>query len=185
MILCQDCQYENNHTAVICAKCGAMLPTRPDLNVIPSTSSLIKDQTTTVLDLGRPGTSTFVAGMELKLVFEDNSVSVPVTNTLFLGRDTTKIGITSSIDLTAFGAYVNGVSRLHAEIRVRSDNYLEIMDLHSTNGTYLNGKHLKPLYSYRLHDGDEIRMSNLVMTIHYKESADNDTVVETAQQQVS
>ena len=169
MTKCQACQHQNKGDSVICAKCGDMLPTRPDLTFIPNTSALEHDHTTTVLDMSRPGTATFTAEMELHLKFESDSVTVPVKNTLFLGRDTTKIGITSSIDLTPFGAYLEGVSRLHAEIRVSSENYLEIMDLHSTNGTYLNGKYLKPLYSYRLHDGDEIRISNLALTIHYKE----------------
>jgi hypothetical protein len=146
-----------------------MMPTRPDLTFIPNTSALENDHTTTVLDVSRPGTSTFTDEMELHLKFASGSVSVPVKSTLFLGRDTTKIGITSSIDLTPYGAYLEGVSRLHAEIRVSTENFLEIMDLHSTNGTYLNGKYLKPLYSYRLHDGDEIRMSTLTLTIHYKE----------------
>lgn len=171
MIKCQECKYENNDDSVICTQCGAMLPTRPDLMRIPNTTTLGDDKTTEVLDFARPGTSTFAEGMELRFNFETESVTVPVTGTLFLGRDTTKIGITSSLDLTPYGAYQAGISRLHAEIRWSSEQYLEIMDLHSTNGTYLNGKFLKPLYSYRLHDGDQIRMANLNMTVHYKETA--------------
>jgi hypothetical protein len=170
MIKCSECQFENKGSAVICAQCGEMLPTRPDLMKIPNTSALMDDRTTTVIDYGRPGTSTFTSDMELLLKFENETLAVPVTSTLFLGRDTTKIGITSSIDLTPYGAYTMGVSRLHAEIRISPDHFLEIMDLHSTNGTYLNNKSLKPLYSYRLHDGDQVRIASLTMTIHYKDS---------------
>ena len=58
-----------------------------------------------------------------------------------IGRDDGSHNV--DIDLTQFGPEVKGVSRQHAEFRV-SGNKLYIVDLASSNGTYLRGRRLEP-----------------------------------------
>ena len=54
------------------------------------------------------------------------------------------------------------VSRSHAKIKVDDKGKAKLMDLSSTNGTYLNGKKVK---SSELNEGDEILVGNTVLKI--------------------
>jgi len=51
------------------------------------------------------------------------------------------------------------ISRYHAEI-LRNGKRYHIKDLHSRNGTYLNGERIKPHKSHALNDGDRICLSD-------------------------
>jgi len=57
-----------------------------------------------------------------------------------VGRDDGEIPV--DIDLTPFGPAVKGVSRRHAEFKIH-DGTLFIVDLGSSNGTYLKGKRIE------------------------------------------
>jgi pSer/pThr/pTyr-binding forkhead associated (FHA) protein len=54
------------------------------------------------------------------------------------------------------------ISRRHAEFRRESDGYC-VVDLHSANGTFVNGK---PVDHYLLHSGDRIQLGQTVMLFH-------------------
>lgn len=57
------------------------------------------------------------------------------------------------------------ISRRHARLRRRGDNfYLE--DLHSFNGSFVNGKRLQPGAWYPLRDGDEFTVSCVNLVFH-------------------
>ena len=73
------------------------------------------------------------------------------------------------VDLKPFGGYENGVSRRHALIR-RTDHGYEILDLGSTNGTWMNKKRLIPEKPYPLHNGAQIRLSQLQLFVIYQEA---------------
>ena len=72
-----------------------------------------------------------------------------------------------NVDLSPYGASEKGVSRVHAELRLSND-VLFIVDLGSTNGTYLNEEFLSPNMPHMLHDGDTIRLGSLVIHIYFK-----------------
>ncbi|MEO1646507.1 MAG: FHA domain-containing protein [Chloroflexota bacterium] len=74
-----------------------------------------------------------------------------------------------AIDLTPYHARLMGVSRQHASITT-NDKGVFIKDLESTSGTLLNGMHLETDRHYALHDGDEIRIGSLYLTIHFTEA---------------
>lgn len=52
------------------------------------------------------------------------------------------------------------ISRMHAKIYKKDDEW-KIVDLLSTNGTYLNGKRLKAEEEYSLKEGDKVRFADL------------------------
>jgi diguanylate cyclase (GGDEF)-like protein len=52
----------------------------------------------------------------------------------------------------------DGISRRHAKISFRSDDTVEIEDLGSRNGTYLNGQRVEK--TSEIHDGDKIQLSS-------------------------
>jgi pSer/pThr/pTyr-binding forkhead associated (FHA) protein len=54
----------------------------------------------------------------------------------------------------------NAISRMHAKFYKKEDGW-KIMDLCSTNGTYLNGERLRGEKEYVLKDGDQIRLANI------------------------
>ena len=84
---------------------------------------------------------------------------------LIVGRSDPATGDRPDIDLGAFHAYENGVSRRHAAI-ICHGGELFITDLDSSNGTYLNGMRLFPHQPRLLSDGDEIRIGRA--TLHVK-----------------
>ena len=53
------------------------------------------------------------------------------------------------------------VSRVHARIYKGEDGCVEIRDLDSTNGTYINGEKLDPNEKRRVQRGDEVRFGNV------------------------
>jgi pSer/pThr/pTyr-binding forkhead associated (FHA) protein len=53
------------------------------------------------------------------------------------------------------------VSRLHCRITAAADT-LEVVDLKSTNGTFVNGKRVQKA---RLTDGDRLRVGRVEMTV--------------------
>lgn len=68
------------------------------------------------------------------------------------------------IDLTPHGAHRHGISRRHA-ILLPTDEGLCLIDLDSTNGTWINGTYLRPGHRYRLRSGDRVEFSSLKMVV--------------------
>jgi hypothetical protein len=71
------------------------------------------------------------------------------------------------VDLANYDAFGHGVSRRHVKIRRVDDKY-EILDLDSTNGTWINEKRLAPNKSYPLASGDLIRLGRMRLFVAYK-----------------
>jgi HD-GYP domain-containing protein (c-di-GMP phosphodiesterase class II) len=57
------------------------------------------------------------------------------------------------------------VSRRHARVRRRGDTYF-VEDLHSFNGTYVQGERLQPGIWQPLHDGDEFSVASAQIVFH-------------------
>ncbi len=67
------------------------------------------------------------------------------------------------IDLSPFDAFKKGVSRLHASISVEDSQTVKIVDLGSTNGTWVNGSKIEPHIPVTLHHGDVIALGKLIV----------------------
>lgn len=65
--------------------------------------------------------------------------------------------VRADIDLSAYRAYEQGVSRRHAAIFIGNE-LATLTDLGSTNGTRLNGEVLPPFAPYVVHDSDVITL---------------------------
>ncbi len=77
-----------------------------------------------------------------------------------LGRSAEGQPIVPDVDLSPFSAYANGVSRLHAVLKLIQEQIV-IVDLGSSNGTYLNGKRLTPYIDTPVANGDVINLGKL------------------------
>ena len=81
-----------------------------------------------------------------------------------LGRSAEGQPIVPDVDLSPFNAYANGVSRLHAMIKLIQDKIV-IIDLGSSNGTYLNGIRLSPYVETTVVQGDLVYLGKLKMQV--------------------
>ena len=65
-----------------------------------------------------------------------------------------------ALDLIGLGGGEKGVSRRHAIIRADGES-VYLVDLGSTNGTYLNGQKVQPYKQNVLYSGDHIHFGRL------------------------
>jgi pSer/pThr/pTyr-binding forkhead associated (FHA) protein len=85
-----------------------------------------------------------------------------------MGRRDPEKEVYPQINLERFDALKKGVSRRHAVI-TRRERGLNLTDLDSANGTYLNGQRLIAHQPRILRDGDEVRLGRLVLCIYFRQ----------------
>lgn len=81
-----------------------------------------------------------------------------------LGRSAEGQPIVPDVDLSPYNAYANGVSRLHAAIKLVK-NQVAVVDLGSSNGTYLNGVRLSPYVETPVSHGDLVYLGKLKIQV--------------------
>ena len=104
--------------------------------------------------------------VEFRVIGTPEIIRAPLSERLTIGRDDAKRDIYPEIELSPYNAQVLGVSRKHARIIMR-DNRITVEDLNSANGTYVNGKHIGILNPTRLRDGDQLKLGNLSLQVHF------------------
>ncbi len=77
-----------------------------------------------------------------------------------IGRRHQAQALVPDLDLTNYNAYQNGLSKLHARINIE-DESAELIDMHSGNGTFLNGRRLQPETPAALAHGDLLMFGKL------------------------
>jgi len=163
MFVCPTCGYKNHEGALFCDSCGAYFHTGGPL----ATNALDDDKGS------RPGPSGFSqsdppapgADTVLVLASDDGRARFVVDarrKTVLLGRSDRKSRLVVDVDLTGEDGQAYGISRRHARAHFSNGSYL-LEDLESLNGTYLNGRKLRPYLPEVIHDGDEIRLGSLAL----------------------
>ena len=71
------------------------------------------------------------------------------------------------LDLSDFNGYKMGLSRRHAMIRQAESGY-EVIDLASTNGTWLDDERLIPYAPYPLPSGSRLLLSRIRLFVFYR-----------------
>jgi len=188
---CSACGELNRPGVILCESCGTNLSTgeRPPITtrVVPSRRLMNYEALLDMpvggketLDVGtfhkgsKSGTSIFEANMILRLQIEGSPKPVLLRLTqnhplTFGRRDQSAPDI--DVDLNPHGGYNRGLSRRHAAMELR-DQRLEIWDLGSSNGTYLNGIRLDVEKRHQLRDSDEIRFGQMVIQIFFQQKVD-------------
>ncbi len=98
----------------------------------------------------------------LRVVDSNVIVSAPLTNEMVVGRSGKHYQ--PEIDLTKLGAVDFGISRQHAVFTYEQGD-LFVRDLKSTNGTRINGYRIEANKPYRLHNGDELELGDLRLSV--------------------
>lgn len=164
---CPVCEHENPPGDPHCQRCGARLEA-PAPRVPGVSTATIEDGQLDTQPRASVGTATFGAQRALHLDIRGSAEPLVVypAPEIVLGRRDPITNATPDVDLTPFAGYRMGVSRRHAAILLAGNN-LHLTDLDSSNGTFLNGQRLAPNRPYTLHDGDEVRLGQLVMGIRF------------------
>jgi hypothetical protein len=168
MIECPNCQHNNLDGTVFCSECGVQLSGTNSIvtHNIPADSHPLPP-------IDKKKTEAFAKELDTwaSLHLLDSGQILPLGDrTEFtLGRVSEAQPIMPDIDLTPYQAYASGVSRLHAVLK-REGNRVFVMDLGSSNGSYLNGKRLKPNTEQTLNHGDMLALGKLKIQILLKNS---------------
>lgn len=166
MKTCPYCAHANREGEFFCEECGHPF--------VGSTEKLATTQLAQPVQAdyhGRItwGTARFEHDSSVMIRVRDdpNSIILTPQEEIVIGRSDAKDDGSPDLDLSPFGAAEQGVSRRHAAIR-RGEDALILVDLGSTNGTYLNGQRLIPHQPRVLRDGDEVRVARLVFHVFFK-----------------
>lgn len=192
---CPNCGHQNRAGTIFCDNCGANLQTGDQPNI--GTASFDKGDAQNTLvhsneEKASKPTSKVVPHLsteEIRAVqtagadvFEDDMVlrmevagaSTPIliypSTETTIGRRDPVSNTVPDVDLTAYAGYRMGVSRQHAVLRLRS-KILDIRDLGSSNGTFVNGVRLIPHQPHLLKDGDELGLGKMVLKIFFQSGA--------------
>lgn len=166
MIECPNCQHENLDGTVFCSECGTQLS---ESHSIVTQSIPADSQPLSPIDKKRAAAYAKQLDTWASLHLLDSGQILPLGDrTEFtLGRVSEAQPIMPDIDLTPYQAYASGVSRLHAVLK-REAKRVFVMDLGSSNGTYLNGKRLKPNVEQTLNHGDLLALGKLKIQVLLK-----------------
>lgn len=168
MITCPNCKHENLDGSVFCFNCGSQLSGTGSLVTQNIDAEQSTKQTQPIEGKYAPPSSySFETWASLHLL--DSGQILPLSDRMefTLGRVSEAQPIMPDIDLTPYQAYSCGVSRLHAALK-REGKRVFIMDLGSSNGTFLNGKRLQPHVEYLLNHSDIFSLGKLKIQILIK-----------------
>jgi hypothetical protein len=161
MIICPNCQNKEVSGAIFCSKCGAQL-----VETISSTHKINTAERPHEPDkagtdrLKTPPVSSLMSWISLHIVDSGQILPLADRTEFTLGRAAEGQPIVPDVDLSPYNAYTNGVSRLHAAIKLIK-NQIVLVDLGSSNGTYLNGIKLSPYVETPVAHGDVAYLGKL------------------------
>lgn len=155
----------NELDAAVCSHCGTSL--KNDLAGVPTTQRVERsfELTEEIKDQITKGHTPPSQGLSLFLLSRVEPIALCIHEEFVLGRG----GISASepmVDLTKFDAFAIGVSRRHAMIRATGDKYV-LIDLNSSNGTWLNGLRLTPSKPYDLPNSAVIQLGRMALLVVY------------------
>jgi pSer/pThr/pTyr-binding forkhead associated (FHA) protein len=168
MILCPNCRHHELAGSLFCSECGAQLITTGHLttqsfrpNSSDTTSGPVGFAPVPASVQGEPGMET---GVSLHLMESGKILNLAGRNEYSIGRGVEGQSLLPDVDLSPYEAYSEGVSRLHATLKVLQHGIL-ITDLGSSNGTRINGQKIVPHIDYPINHGDVVALGKLKMQI--------------------
>jgi hypothetical protein len=164
--LCLYCQSECSVNDLYCTSCGYILPGGMDDET--NTQYVVKSRDRTA-DL-QWGTAFFhqYARLYLRVEAKNHSehvLQIPLQQgCAVIGRKAENADV--DVDLTHLDALEMGISRRHAQI-IRTGDRIELVDLGSANGTYLNRVRLAPNEAHILRNRAVIQLGQLILRVQF------------------
>lgn len=112
----------------------------------------------------RPSNMKWQPDLSFMVLNTGRLIECPKVEKVIIGRSDPTLADLPDIDLTVDKAAELGVSRRHANVTFK-DEQVFLTDLGSTNRTFINRKPLMRGQPYELHDGDEIRLGNIILKV--------------------
>jgi hypothetical protein len=167
---CPVCKKKNELEAIVCVHCGAALEIFSSDSVTTKGTDLQTDGAENVGELFFDESMVPVGGIAFFIQGTSKPVFSSSKKEFVIGR---KVGETSDdlLDLSKFGAFQLGLSRRHATIRKAERGY-EVIDLSSSNGTWLNEERLVPHKPYPLASGSQLRLARMRFFVLYRPVAE-------------
>lgn len=167
-IFCPVCKNKNDRGIKVCKHCGASLRdlrsdslmTISDAKALERISAKITDSPIEDSHIPDDGIAIYAAGTK-------QPVYLRFDRELIFGRKVDGSSEGNVFDLSEIGGYQAGISRRHAMIR-KGENGYEIVDLASTNGTWLNNERLVPNKSVPLANRSQLRFGQMrLLIVHH------------------
>ncbi len=170
MITCPNCRHEEINGALFCSECGARLVAAnlPTTQNIPhGTSDALTFQVrpkSPPAAVRTPGEEPDEAGVALHLVESGQIMNLSGQTEYTIGRAAEGQFILPDVDLSNYQAYAQGVSRLHAALKINNQR-VYITDLGSSNGTRVNGQKIVANVDFPLNHGDVIALGKFKIQV--------------------
>jgi hypothetical protein len=168
---CPVCKFKNELTATVCVYCGTSLESvRRD----ETTTKRVNEETKNLQpQTGETLSEDLIPLKGIAIYTEDGMlIGIQEEKEFFLGREV-EDSKDMLVDLMPIGAFQKGVSRRHAVIRRTKRGY-EIMDLGSTNGTYIDGIRLVSSQTYPLPSASRVSLGRIHLLVLYTETTAKD-----------
>jgi hypothetical protein len=163
---CPSCGHQELYGSLFCSECGAQLDVA---EVASSTSTIDRDSLEQANHRLRPPPPVSEDINDKEASKPSLSMQILGTGQIFLlesgeeftlGRISGEQPILPDVDLTPYHGYEEGVSRLHATIKISVDR-VSITDLGSANGTRVNDQSIIAHDPHPLKNGDIISLGKL------------------------
>lgn len=142
MTTCQQCGQENAEGYTVCSKCGHISP----LATSPQSAQQV------------------IYSVTFRVEGEEIPLTLAPSQRAMMGRQAPYMLQVPDVDLTIFNAAEHGISRVHAVIDC-TRNGIQITDLDSRNGTFVNGEKVHPFNAHVLRHGDTVRLGGLSLEV--------------------
>ena len=153
--ICINCYFDNSEELDLCSNCGAELPIIGDLSTdkVDEAPSGKEEDITSIMpeySIDDPKIGLFILSHQMTIPLEEGKEYL-------IGRiEEENTGSFKNIDLSPYDGFDKGVSRVHATIQLDEDG-IHLVDLDSSNNTYLNEFKLTPRRKFSLTHGDTVR----------------------------
>ncbi|HLO14408.1 MAG TPA: FHA domain-containing protein [Anaerolineales bacterium] len=169
---CPVCKNKNERDAIICRHCGAALEKYPadDGGKTRTTDMQIQGpEWTKELPIDKAPVP--VGGIAVYVEDISKPVFLSSVKEFVIGRKVGGERTETLLDLSPLGGYHLGLSRRHVMIR-RAEHGYEVIDLSSSNGTWLNNERLIPNKPYPLASGAKLRLGRMRFFVLYRSVAE-------------
>jgi len=166
---CPFCGYLNDEYAEKCIDCLKPLDKEQEKKFNIATPRVAPPPKPAPNEIIYPPTPS--GARPMKLIVESCGLEIDLPSdrkSVVLGRDDPEHNIYPDIDTSTFGGNVEGVSRRHARIILKGNQYF-IEDLNSMNSTYVNKIKVAANQLFPLNDDDILALGRLSLRVRLLE----------------
>lgn len=173
MVQCPNCHNQELSGALFCSECGAGLAE----TVVSNTQHIERHQTGILSFQSHPSPppdsvirveKTEIV-VSLHLIESGMILKLSGQPEFTLGRIVEGQTVVPDVDLAPYEGYAQGVSRVHAALRLNNQRVF-ISDLGSSNGTRVNGQKILPNVEFPLNHGDVVSLGKFKMQVLIRKS---------------